>query len=172
MSLVMSARPLVAWRWLGLPAVASVVATVVLATPIELFGLRLPEPVFPLALSFAWAAIRPSVIAPFLLVLLGLFLDLYWKGDAGLWAVTLLAPYLAVMVARAVMSGQGGGVNQIGYTLAIALAFGLACGLTAMLDHVVPDMVAVFWQFLATCLLYPFARWLIERYEGADVRFR
>ena len=172
MSLITHARPLVAWRWLGLPALACVLATVLLATPIDIFGFRLPEPVFPLVLSFAWAAIRPSVLAPFVLLALGLFLDSFWGGPAGLWAVSLLAPYAAVLLVRGVMSGQDRGVNPVWYTLAVALAFGVAY-LVAGYDQLTsPNLVALLWQFLATSLLYPFAHWLIERYEGADVRFR
>ena len=34
------------------------------------------------------------------------------------------------------------------------------------------SFIAVGWQFLATIVLYPFAHWLIERFEDADVRFR
>jgi rod shape-determining protein MreD len=80
MSLMQSTRPLEPWRWLGVPALVAVVATIVFAIPIKVFGLQLPEPVFPMVLAFAWAVIRPSVIAPFVLMLLGLFLDLFWGG--------------------------------------------------------------------------------------------
>ena len=34
-------------------------ATVVLGTPLQLFGLHLPEPVIPMILAFAWPLIRP-----------------------------------------------------------------------------------------------------------------
>ena len=45
--------------------------------------------------------------------------------------------------------------------------------LFTMLDALAaPSMLAVFWQFLATILLFPFANRLIERFEDADVRFR
>jgi len=172
MSLVMSARPLVPWRWLGVPAVLSLVATVILATPIDILGLRLPEPVFPLALSFAWAVIRPSVLAPFLLLAIGLFLDMFWGGPAGLWAVVLLVPYAAVLIGRSVMNGQGRGMSQIWYTLTLVLAFGTAYLVVVMNGLTPPNLVAVFWQFLATGLLYPFVHLLIERFEDADVRFR
>ncbi len=48
--------------------------------------LQLPEPVFPMAPAFAWAMIRPSVLAPLVLLVMGLFLDLLWGGPIGLWA--------------------------------------------------------------------------------------
>jgi len=172
MSLTMTTRPLIAWRWLGVPAVLSVLATVLLAAPISLFGLRPPEPVFPLALSFAWAVIRPSILAPFVLLLLGLFLDMFWGGPPGLWAVTLLVPYSLALGGRGMLSSQGPAMTFVGYVVTIALAFAAACGLCVMNNLGPPSPIALFWQFLATTLLYPLVIRLIERFEDADVRFR
>ena len=55
---VSTARPLNPLFWLGGPMLICVLATVLLATPLRVFGLALPEPVFPLAMAFAWAVIR------------------------------------------------------------------------------------------------------------------
>jgi rod shape-determining protein MreD len=45
--------------------------------------------------------------------------------------------------------------------------------LFVMLDSLaMPSLLAVFWQFLVTALLFPFAHRLIERFDDADVRFR
>ena len=45
--------------------------------------------------------------------------------------------------------------------------------LFTMLDSLaMPSLLAVFWQFLVTALLFPFAHRLIDRFEDADVRFR
>ncbi|HEY2658782.1 MAG TPA: hypothetical protein VGI79_03605 [Caulobacteraceae bacterium] len=172
MSLIQSARPLAAWRWLGLPALYCIWATILFAVPIQILGLRLPEPVFPLVLSFAWAVIRPSILAPFALLAIGLFLDLFWGGPAGLWAVSLLAPYAVVLSARSIMSGQSNLARLAWYIGATGLAFGVGYLLTAVDSLAFPSPMAVFWQFLATALLYPVARGLIERFEDADVRFR
>jgi rod shape-determining protein MreD len=172
MSLMQAARPLDPWRWLGGPALACVAATFLFAVPFKAFGLQLPEPVFPLVPAFAWAVIRPSVIAPFLLLLLGLFLDYFWGGPLGLWGVSLLVAYAVVLSARPIMTGQSRGMRQVWFASATGLAM-LAGFLLSALDSVaVPNLWSVFWQFLATSLLYPFAHRLIERFEDADVRFR
>src|SRR5690606_27819707 len=91
-------------RWLGGPFMACIVATLVLAVPLRLFGFRLPEPVFAFIPAFAWAVIRPSVLGPLLLLLLGLFLDLFWGGSLGLWAVSLVAAYGLTLITRSAMS--------------------------------------------------------------------
>jgi len=172
MSLMQAARPLDPWRWLGVPALACVAATIVFAIPIRVFTLQLPEPVFPMILAFGWALIRPSVLAPFILLLLGLFLDVYWGGPVGLWGVSFLVAYSAVLSARSIMTGQSRGMRQVWFAGVTGLA--MLCGylLSAVNAGALPNPLSVFWQFLATSLLYPFAHRLIERFEDADVRFR
>jgi rod shape-determining protein MreD len=171
-TLSQATRPLDPWRWLAWPAFVSVAATVVLAAPLRAFGLPLPEPVFPMVLAFAWALIRPSVLAPFALVLVGLSLDIFWGGPLGLWPLSLLAPYAVLLGARNVMTGQSRAMRQFWFAMATALGLGVGYLLTAMVDVAFPNLLAVFWQFLATSLLYPFAHRLVERFEDADVRFR
>jgi len=172
MSLMQSTRPLDPWRWLGLPALACMGGAILFAIPIKVFSLQLPEPVFPMVLAFAWAVIRPSVIAPFVLVLLGLFLDLFWGGPLGLWGVSLLASYTVVLASRSIMTGQSRPMRQVWFAAATAMTMLTGFLIASILSLAVPNLLSVFWQFLATAVLYPFAHRLIERFEDADVRFR
>lgn len=166
------ARPLDPWRWIGVPAAACLGAVIVFAAPIRVFGLQLPEPVFPVIGAFAWAVIRPSILAPFVVLAMGLFLDLFWGGPLGLWALSLLIGYAGVLVMRNMMTGQSRPMMWSWFAGITALTL-LAGYLFTMLDaKAAPSLVAVFWQLLATALLYPFAHRLIDRFEDADVRFR
>ena len=167
-----AARPLEPWRWIGLPMLYAVAATILFGIPLHVFSLQLPEPVFPLALAFAWAVIRPSILAPFALLVAGLFLDLYWIGPLGLWALCLLIAYGAALSGRSMMAGQNPIILAVWYALVTATAF-VAGYLFVMLDSKSsPGLLPTAWQFLATIVLYPFAQRLIDRFEDADVRFR
>jgi rod shape-determining protein MreD len=166
------ARPLNPTVWLGLPMAACVAATVLFSAPIRVWGLQLPEPVFAMVPAFAWALIRPSILAPFAILLLGLFLDVFWGGPTGLWGLSLLLGYAVVLLFRNMMTGQSQPIlwGWFGAITALSMAAGY---LFTMLDSLVmPSLLAVFWQFLATALLFPFAYHLIDRFEDADVRFR
>jgi rod shape-determining protein MreD len=158
--------------WLGLPMLLCAVATVVLATPIRIFGLGLPQPVFPLAMAFAWALIRPSVLPPFALLIMGLFLDVFWGGPQGLWPLCFLATYAAVLAVRRLILGQDFIVMWASYAAATALAFAIGYGLMAMVAETFPSLIALAWQYLATLILFPIAHRLVGRFEDADVRFR
>ena len=172
MSLMQSAKPLNPLTWLGLPALACVGATVLFSAPVRVMGFPLPEPVWGLIPAFAWAVIRPSMIAPLALVALGVFQDLYWGSPTGLWGLSLLLAYAGVLSVRRFLFGQSWIVSWIWFSVAAALAMGAGFFLTLLSSLTVPSLIAVFWQFVATSALYPFADRLIQRFEDADVRFR
>ena len=159
--------------WLGLPMLACVLATVLLATPIRIFNVSLPQPIFPLAIAFAWALIRPSILPPFALLLMGVFLDVFWGGPQGVWPLCLLTSYAAVLMVRRLIIGQDFIVVWAWYAAATTLALAVAYGVMTLVSGTAPNLIAVGWMYaLPTLLLFPYARRLAERYEDADVRFR
>jgi rod shape-determining protein MreD len=160
------------WRWIGLPALAAVGATVLLAAPFRIFGVGLPQPLFPVVLAFSWAVIRPSLLGPLALLIIGIFYDLLWGGPLGLWALALIAAYGLALGGRSLMAGQGGVVMGAWYGAACCLALGTAYLFATLVAHAQPSILAVIWQLLWTVALYPIAYRLIDRFEDADIRFR
>ena len=169
MSAVRSMEP---WRWIGVPMVQALGLTVLFGIPIKVFGLQLPEPVFPMAAAFAWAVIRPSILAPFAVLTMGLFLDYFWGGPIGLWAVCLLAAYGVALGGRTMMAGQSQPILWSWYAVVTTVAMLLGYLFIVLDVKATPGLVAMAWQFLATIVLYPLAHRLIEMFEDADVRFR
>lgn len=166
------ASPLAPWRWLGAPMLWVMIASFVFALPLRFWGLSLPEPVFALPVAFAWAVIRPSMLAPVGVMVMGLYLDFLWGSPTGFWAVGLLLPYGIVLGARSILAGQSQVMMWLWYGLSTALAIGAGYLFTMLDTQNPPNLVSVGWQFLATVVLYPFADRLIDRFEDADVRFR
>ncbi|ODT87680.1 hypothetical protein [Phenylobacterium sp. SCN 70-31] len=167
-----AARGLPPWRWLGVPMLQVMAVTFVFALPLRFWGLSLPEPLFAMPVVFAWAVIRPAMLAPPAALLLGLFLDMLWGTPAGFWAVCLLLPYGLVLGGRGMLAGQSQLMMWTWYAAATGVALGAGYLITMLETQVAPDPVSVGWQFLATVILYPFAHRLIDRFEDADVRFR
>lgn len=166
------ARPLDPWRWIGVPTLLCLGASVLFAIPLRVLGYQLPEPVFPLAPAFAWAVIRPSILAPFVLFGMGLFLDLLWDAPTGLWVISLLAGYAMVMFFRSMMTGQSRVVLWSWFAAMVLVSMLTGYAITTVDAGNPPSIMATFWQLLPTAMLYPFAHRLIDRFEDADVRFR
>ena len=146
--------------------------TVLFGIPIQVWGFHLPEPVFPMAAVFAWAVIRPSILAPLATVIMGLFLDVFWGGPFGLWALCLLVAYGIVLGGRSMLAGQGRVALWAWYAVVTAAAMAVGVLVTGMKAKAFPGLSALGWQYLATIVLYPFAQRLIDMFEDADVRFR
>jgi rod shape-determining protein MreD len=167
-----AARGLQPWRWLGVPMLQVTVATILFGLPLRAFGWQLPQPIFPMALAFAWAVIRPSILAPFAILVLGLILDVFWGGPLGLWALCLLIAYGVALSGRTMMAGQSQAILWAWYGLTTGTAM-VSGYLFVMLDsRSSPGLIPMAWQFVATIVLYPFAQRLIDLFEDADVRFR
>ena len=167
-----AARPLNPWIWVGIPALQCLGWTMVFGIPLRVFSLQLPEPVFCMVPAFAWAVIRPSIIAPFAILAMGLALDLIWGSATGLWALSMLVAYGVVLLARNMLVGQSRAMMWAWFIAACAVAMLAGFLFTRLEAKSSPSMIAMLWQFLATILLYPFAHRLIDRFEDADVRFR
>jgi len=159
-------------RWIVAPMVGAMGATLLFAMPLRVHGLQLPEPVFAMVPVFAWAVLRPSLMAPLCLLGLGLFNDLVWGGRVGLWALALLAAYGFILGTRSMMGGQSKLMLWIWFAAASLVAMGVA-DLAVLMDvgHA-PNVLAVLGQWAPTALLWPLADRLIGRFEDADPRFR
>jgi rod shape-determining protein MreD len=166
------ARPLRISRWVGAPLLACLALSLVLATPIRVLGLPLPEPVTLMAPAFAWGVIRPALAPAFALLLGGLALEALWGAPTGLWAMSLLAGYLPVLALRNVLAGQSNVVLWAWYGVTCLIAQGVGWLIAAGVTGSRPALVATGLQWLSTVLLFPFAAWLIARFRDADVRFR
>jgi rod shape-determining protein MreD len=159
-------------QWILIPAAVTLAVTIILATPVQLFGLHLPEPVIPMVLAFAWPLIRPSVVAPLMLTLLGLILDILTYGPLGLWPLALLAIYAVVLASRSFLIGQDTAVLFVWYAACCSLAFLLAYLLVTLIAGNPPSLLSLVGQVVPTLLLFPFANRMIERFDDGDVRFR
>ena len=166
------AAPLTPWRWIGVPMLQVIAASLIFALPLRFWGHGLPEPVFAMPAVFAWAVIRPSMLAPLAVMTIGVFQDLLTNTPMAFWAVCLLLPYGVVLAARAMLAGQSQLMTWVWYGAATAMTLGAGYLFTMLTTQNAPDWATVGWQFLATVVLYPFADRLIDRFEDADVRFR
>ena len=152
------------------PSAVCAGATLILATPIRLFGFALPEPVVPLVAAFVWAALRPSAVAPLALVALGLFLDLVWGGPLGLWPICLISAHVLALSVRRLLSGEDFVVLWVWYAIACAVAFSVGAAALRLASGGWPSLSGVAFQAGVTIALFPLAWWLIERYRTEEGR--
>lgn len=158
--------------WILVPALIALALTVAFGTPVRLFGMSLPEPIFPMVLAFAWPLIRPSILGPLGLLACGLFLDLFWNGPLGLWAVVMLGVYGVVLAVRGLIQGQETLVLFFWYAGATVAAYAVAWLFVTLDAGAPPSIFAGVLQVAATIALFPAANFMLDRFDDGDVRFR
>jgi rod shape-determining protein MreD len=158
--------------WVGYPALACVALSVAFATVVRFIGFPPPEPIFPMMLAFAWPLIRPSMVGPVTLLVLGLFEDLLFNTPMGLWALVLLGVYAGILATRHLIVGQDSRVLFGWWAGAVGAAYFAAYLVVWMSDGGAPSLIDSTLQLLVTLALFPFANNLVQRYDDGDVRFR
>ena len=167
-----SVRPRRPSAWLAAPMLLCALASLIFALPVRVAGLQLPEPVFAMVPAFAWAAIRPSILAPFALLIVGAFLDLLWGAPLGLWPLCLMFAYAFTFTMRPSLSGQNFAALWAWYAAACMVGMAAGMVLTTLAAGVVPNLIGAAWQWLASAALFPAAHRLINRHQEAEGRFR
>lgn len=159
-------------QWIVYPALISVAGVILLATPIKVFGLKLPEPILPMVLAFAWPLIRPTVLGPVVLFAVGVFLDIFLYHPLGLWPMALLGVYGLILGARSFLTGQDTLVLFGWYSAVVMLALTVIYLIATVIAGNAPSLVAFMGQAIPTLLLFPIAAWMIERFDDDEVRLR
>ena len=106
------------------------------------------------------------------LVALGLFLDLFWNGPLGMWALCLMGVYGVLLLSRNLLAGHEGLIRFAWYVACTLGAFLFAYVIVTVRAGNPPAILALIGQILPTLILYPIADWMLERFDDGDIRFR
>jgi rod shape-determining protein MreD len=160
-------------NWVGYPALICVALSIAFATVVRFpGGLKLPEPIFPILLAFAWPLIRPSMVGPIVLLVLGLFEDFLLNTPTGLWALVFLGVYAGILATRHLIVGQDFRVLFGWWAGAVCSAYAAAYLIICLSDVEAPSLIGSVLQLAVTLALFPFANNLVQRFDDGDVRFR
>ena len=144
------------WRGLGslLPCISAVLLMLLVNLPVPLSG-GLPAPLLALTAVYFWALVRPDLMPPFAVLIIGLLEDLFSGGPPGVWATGFMAAYALVDRQRDTLAGLSG----IAAVLGFAAAMGLAALATFVLTWVMylrhPPLAPLLLASVVTVLFYP-----------------
>ena len=111
------------------PALLATLAVILVNLPVSVTAGLLPPPVLALAPIYYWALMRPDLMPPFAVLLLGLLEDLLSGGPPGLWAAGFLAAYWLTDRQRETFAGLSGLGALVGFAGAMLFAGAVAYGL-------------------------------------------
>ncbi len=85
--------------------------------PVSFLGGLVPPPLLVLMPVYYWAIVRPDLMSPFWIFVLGVLQDLFSGGPPGVWAASFLATYALIDNQRDVLAGLSGVGAIIGFAV-------------------------------------------------------
>ncbi len=138
-----------------IPALLAAFVVALSNLPVSFSGGLLPSPLLGLTVIYFWTLLRPDLVPPVLVLVIGLFEDFLSGGQAGLWAVGYLVAYGLTDRQRDAFAGLSGWGVVVGFSIVIFA--------TSSLVYIVGSLV--YWRFapaqpllmqtIVTVIFYP-----------------
>ena len=153
-----------------LPAVLGLLLVFLANLPVSFTGGLLPVPALALACVYFWVLVRPDLMPPVVVLLIGLAEDLLSGGPPGLWAAGFLAALWLTDRQRETFAGLTGAGALIGFAGAMLLAAGSAYVLAAIVYLRLAPVAPLLLQSMTTVIFYPLIAmsmgWMLRHVVG------
>jgi rod shape-determining protein MreD len=158
------------------PVLLALLFVVIANLPVSVTGGLVPAPLLALAPIYFWVILRPNLMPPIAVLLIGLFEDLLSGGPPGIWATGFLAAYGLADRQREVFGGLYGAGAILGFAAAVFTAAGAAYALASIVYWRPAPLAALLLESVVTIILYPVLafpltwanRHLVGAYRGDD----
>ena len=154
-----------------LPSFSAVLLVLVINLPVSFGGGLFPAPVLALIAVYFWALVRPDLMPPFVVLVVGLLEDLMSGGPPGVWATGFVAAYALVDRQRDNLAGLSGIAAVVGFAAAMGLAAAATFALTWIVYLRFPPLGPLLLASVVTVLFYPpialILGWIHRRAVGA-----
>jgi rod shape-determining protein MreD len=138
-----------------LPALLAVLMVILANMPVSFTGGLLPAPALALAAVYFWVLVRPDLMPPVVVLLIGFFEDLASGGPPGLWAAGFLAAYALTDRQRETFAGLSGAGALVGFAGAMLLAGATAYGLASVVYLRFAPLPPLLLESVSTVVFYP-----------------
>ena len=153
-----------------LPALLAVILVMLSNMPVSFTGGLLPPPALALASVYCWVLVRPDLMPPLVVLLIGLSEDLLSGGPLGLWGAGFLAAYALTDRKRETFAGLTGVGALMGFAGAMLLACATAYVLASAIYLRLPPVPPLLLESVSTVAFYPLVaksmRWFHRRVVG------
>jgi len=154
----------------ALPVGLALLLVMLANLPVSFTGGALPAPALALAAVYFWVLVRPDLVPPFAVLMVGLMEDLLSGGPPGLWAAGFLAAYALTDRQRETFAGLAGAGALLGFAGAMLLAGGTAYILATMIYVRFPPLPPLLLESVSTVVFYPLVAfsmgWVHRRIVG------
>lgn len=137
------------------PTLLGFFGVILLALPVRIFEGVIPTPLLPLVVVFFWSIYGPSYMPAASIFFMGLLQDFLMGGPLGLWPAVYLTTQYIIVSQRSYFVGRDQKVVWLGFTFAALGAALILWLVMSLMSGALLPLGGLFWQMLATILLYP-----------------
>ena len=137
------------------PAILGAFAIALANLPVSFTGGLLPPPLLGLAVVYFWTLLRPDLMPPLLVLLLGLWEDFLSGGQPGLWAIGYLVAYAVTDRQRDAFAGLSSWGVMVGFSIAMLSGAGAVYAAASLIFWQVSPVQPLLVQSIVTIVLYP-----------------
>lgn len=140
-----------------IPVGLAILGVLVANFPISVLDGAVPPPLLALMPLYFWAIVRPDLMSPFWVFLIGVLEDLFSGGPPGVWAASFLAAYALIDSQRDMLAGLSGVGAIMGFAFTALTACGTAYVIVGVYYWHLPPLAPVLAELAMTVFLYVFA---------------
>lgn len=138
-----------------LPLFLGLALVVLVNLPMSLTGRLLPAPILALAAVYYWVLVRPDLMPPVAVFLVGLLEDVLSGGPPGLWAAGFLAAYYLADRQRETLAGLSGIGAILGFAGSMLFAAATAYALAWAVYWRSAPLAPLLLETIITVMFYP-----------------
>jgi len=106
----------------AIPVVLSIVGILIANFPVSIMNGRVPPPLFVLMPIYFWTLVRPDLMRPLAVFMLGVLQDLSFGREMGVWTLAFVATYAVVDRNRDTFASLAGVYAILGFATAAFIA--------------------------------------------------
>ena len=153
------------------PVTLAILSVILINLPVSVTGGLVPPPVLALAPIYYWVLVRPDLMPPVAVLIIGLLEDLLSGGPPGLWAAGCLAAYALADRERDIFAGLSGWGAILGFASAAFAAAAAVYFLGSLVYWRLAPLGPLLLQSVVTVIFYPLLAivmaWLQRNFVGA-----
>jgi rod shape-determining protein MreD len=137
-----------------IPFFCGVILAITANVPVSLSGGIVPPPMLALMPVYYWGLVRPDLMPPFAVFIIGVLEDLLSGSPAGVWTVSFIAAYALVDRERESFAGLSGVGAILGFAAAMLTAGATAWAIIGIYYWHLPPLGPIFIEIAVTIVFY------------------
>jgi rod shape-determining protein MreD len=126
-------------------------------TPVAVFGIWVPAPMYALMPVYYWCLVRPDLMSPGWVLLIGLGNDVLSPAPVGVWAASFVLTYAVLDKQRDAFAGLSGWGAILGFATTALIACTANYSINSILAWKLLPMNDTIKEFAVTSMMYGFA---------------